>query len=329
MPECSVVREQMSQLLTEALEPVQRESAHLHIEECGVCQADWEAYRATWSILGDLAEREVPAGLRARFLEEAGVAPRKGELVPFYRRPAARWAAQAAAVALLVGGSYFAGRESAPELAEQTASVQNAPAFRIAETAVVQASDIDPQIQGRPDIANVQFFQVSDSPDHVGVSFDVKSRVTVKGSPSDRNMVKLLSHFLQDDGSTTARSSAIEWVSDQYAQKGTTDPELVKALASLVRNDSHEGVRIKAVDALKTLPNAAAPEVQSALVAALQNDPNPAVRIKAVEALSNIARSGASLNPAMVDTLRKKASQDDENGYVRVKAAEALSQLNL
>lgn len=325
MPECSVVREQMSLLLTEALEPLQRESAHLHIEECGVCESEWEAYRTTWMILGDLPEREVPSRLRGRFLEDAGIEKPKAQVIPFHRRPAARWVAQAAAVAVLVGGSYFTGRGTAPAppVPEQTT-----PAFRIAESAVVQASNIDPQIQGRPDIANVQFFQASDS-NEVGVSFDVKSRVTVKGAPNDRNMVKLLSHFLQDEESTTSRSSAIQWVSDQYAQNGTTEPELVKALASLLKNDEHEGVRIKAVDALKGLPAAAAPEVRSALVAALQNDPNPAVRIKAVEALANMAKSGQNVDATMLDTLRKKASQNDENAYVRVKAAEALSQLNL
>jgi hypothetical protein len=51
------------------------------------------------------------------------------------------------------------------------------------------------------------------------------------------------------------------------------------------------------------------------------------VRIKAVEALANIAHSGATLDPATLDTLRAKASQDDENMYVRVKAAEVLSNI--
>ena len=51
------------------------------------------------------------------------------------------------------------------------------------------------------------------------------------------------------------------------------------------------------------------------------------MRIKAVEALANMARSGQTLDPAMVDTLRQKALQDDENPYVRVKAAEALGNI--
>ena len=69
-------------------------------------------------------------------------------------------------------------------------------------------------------------------------------------------------------------------------------------------------------------------ETREALIDALKSDPNPAVRIKAVEALANIARSGATLDPLTVDTLRQKASQADENVYVRVKAAEVLSSIH-
>ena len=122
-------------------------------------------------------------------------------------------------------------------------------------------------------------------------------------------------------------------------------PEIANALAKVLRNDSHEGVRIRAVDTLTTLPPTVGSQARDALIEALKSDPNPAVRIKAVEALANMARNGETLDPAMVDTLREKASQNDENLYVRnarfdrrrrivdarlyvrVKAAEALSNI--
>ena len=69
-------------------------------------------------------------------------------------------------------------------------------------------------------------------------------------------------------------------------------------------------------------------KTKAALIQALKSDPNPAVRIKAVEALANLARSGATLDAATLDTLRQKAVQDNENVYVRVKAAEALSSIH-
>ncbi|HXH95432.1 MAG TPA: HEAT repeat domain-containing protein, partial [Thermoanaerobaculia bacterium] len=100
-----------------------------------------------------------------------------------------------------------------------------------------------------------------------------------------------------------------------------------EALANVLRNDEHQGVRIKAADTLQSMQSAMTDGTRDALVEALKNDPNPAVRVKAVEALAKLARSGAVLDPDMLDTLRKKAAQGDENVYVRVKAAEALSSI--
>lgn len=142
-------------------------------------------------------------------------------------------------------------------------------------------------------------------------------------------MVRLLSYVLENkDRLAPSQSLAMDWVRKNYSAKGTTDPEITKSLANVLRNAEHEGVRINAVDTLKNMPANLGPETASALIEALKNDPNPAVRMKAVEALANLATRGNKLDPAAIDTLRKKASQDDENVYVRVKAAEALSKLN-
>jgi HEAT repeat protein len=117
-------------------------------------------------------------------------------------------------------------------------------------------------------------------------------------------------------------------VRQTYSDPAYADPEIARSLAKVLRNDEqHEGVRIRAIETLTTLPPSVASQTRDALIDALKSDPNPAVRIKAVEALANMTRAGATLDPAMVDTLRQKANQDDENLYVRVKAAEALSSI--
>jgi HEAT repeat protein len=125
----------------------------------------------------------------------------------------------------------------------------------------------------------------------------------------------------------TPRSNTLEWVRQTYSDPAYADPEIANALAKVLRNDSHEGVRIRAIETISTLPASVATETRDALITALKSDPNPAVRIKAVEALANLTRNGTVLDAATVDTLRQKASQDDENLYVRVKAAEALSNI--
>jgi hypothetical protein len=319
--------ETMPLLLTESLDPAQRELTHQHIESCAACASEWSATKETWQILETLPTVEAPARLKKRFLAEISVASEvPANVVPFRRRSPARWLAEAAAVVIVGGSAFYAGHRATPQVQlkptdAQITAIQQAmpvpPSYSIAESRVLPAASISPNIEGRPDIQNVQFSDASPSNQQIGVSFDITSHVTVTGRPTDKSMVRLLRYVLEnEDKMSPSRSRAIDWVRATYSRVGNPDPEITEALANVLRNDEHQGVRIKAADTLR-----------DALVEALKNDPNPAVRVKAVEALAKLARSGAVLDPDMVDTLRKKASQGDENVYVRVKAAEALSSI--
>src|SRR5712691_9839887 len=293
MSECDLMRESMPLLLTESLDPVRRELTHQHIERCPSCGREWTGYREAWRMLGELPELEVPASVKGRFLANVGELPERPKVVPLQRRPAARWLAQAAAVVLIAGGSYWFGHRAMPlQIAPSPATV-SAP-YSIAESRVLPASAISPEIQGRPDIQNVSFDDPNPNDDDIGLSFDITSHVTVKGRPTDKSVVRLLRYVLESEARTSpSRSRTIDWVRTTYSRPGNANPEIADALATVLRKDTHEGVRIKAV-----------------------------------EALDRLARSGATLNAAAVDTLRQKAVQNDENVYVRVKAAEALSNIH-
>jgi HEAT repeat protein len=330
------MRESMPLLLVEALDASNREAAHQHIETCADCAKEWAAYRETWAVMGSVPVLDVPARVRERFLAQAGIAESSllSNVVRMRRRPAARWLAQAAAVVVLVGGSYYAGHRTAPvRLAPQEARlnsiqpVSTNSQFSIAETRALSAQEVSPTIEGRPAIDNVQFVDSDARDGKIGVSFDITSHVTVTGSPAEKSMVRLLSYVLaNEERMKPSRSRAIEWVRQTYSDPNNADPEIADALAKVLRNEQHAGVRIRAVESLNTLPSAG-DNTRDALIEALRSDPNPAVRIKAVEALAKLAGSGAQLDSAAVDMLRQKASQDDENLYVRVKAAEALSKI--
>lgn len=344
MVECDVLKENWPLLLTESLDPATRERAHQHIELCSLCNAEWAAFRETWAMLGDLPVVEVPARVKAKFLaaiapqQQEVVAPVPNNVVPFQRRPAFKWLAQAAALVVIAGGGYLAGhRTTTVQLAPtnavveerrpiQNVSLQSPAPYSIAESRVLPAALVNPDIQGRPDIQNVQFSESNGSGD-VNLSFDITSHVTVTGKPNDKSVVRLLAYVVRNEDVTSpSRSRAIDWIRRTYSNPQTTDPEIATALASVLRTDEHQGVRINAVDTLKTLqPSGANETTTQALIEALRSDPNPAVRLKAVEALANLARSGTQLDASTLDTLRQKAAQDDENTYVRVKAAEALS----
>jgi hypothetical protein len=303
--------------------------------------------KETWALLDELPRVEVPSRVRDRFLAEVmpaatPIQSNVPNVVPFRRRKAFQWLAQAAAVALIAGGSYFAGHRTVtiqPQEAKITGATpvsyipqgQQQPLYSLAETRVLPASAISPNIQGRPEIDNVQFVDADPADGKIGVSFDLTSHVTVNGSPNDKSMVRLLSYVLQSaDRATLSRSHTIDVLRSTYGNSADTDPEIAQALAKVLRTDDHQGVRIAAIDTLKTLSAKATTTepTRDALIEALRSDPNPAVRIKAVEALAKMASAGQQLAPEAVDMLRQKASQSDENLYVRVKAAEALSKIH-
>lgn len=330
MSECDFMKESMPLLLTESLDPVRREQTHQHIERCPVCNTEWTNYRETWRVLGDVPELEVPARVRERFLASAGLS--EANVVPFRRRIPMKWLAQAAAVVVIAGGSFYAGHRAPVSLQPTPATISNVrpiaatPSYSIAESRVLAADALSPNIEGRPDIENVSFVDNNPNDSEIGISFDITQHVTVTGKPTDKGMVRLLRYVLEnEDHLTPSRSRTIDWVRATYSRPGNAEPEIAEALANVLRNDEHQGVRIKAVETLKTMPGPVANDTRAALIEALKSDPNPAVRIKAVEALANLARSGATLDANTLDTLRQKASQNDENPYVRVKAAEALS----
>lgn len=338
MSECDFMRESMPLLLTESLDPVRRELTHQHIESCAVCSDEWAAYQETWNVLDELPVVEPPARVKEKFLADL-YPPAAAKVLPFHRKPAFKWLAQAAAVVVIAGGSYLAGhRGTTPTFtASQDGgsilktfdpSSKTIPvSYSIAESRALPASAISPNIEGRPDIQNVQFIDTNPKDPEIAVSFDLTSHVTVTGTPTDKSMVRLLTYVLEnEDHLSPSRQRAIDWVRATYSRPSNADPEIATALAKVLRYDEHEGVRIKAVDTLKNLPANVSTDTgtHQALIDALKNDPNPAVRIKAVEALANLARNGTVLGGNALDILRQKASQGDENPYVRVKAAEAL-----
>ncbi|MDX1582986.1 MAG: hypothetical protein R3338_05225, partial [Thermoanaerobaculia bacterium] len=228
------MRDRFPELLVESLEGEQRELAFRHIENCETCGPEWAATRETWRLLGVLPEVPVPSRVRANFEEtirelEASRAQKK--IVPF-RRPAWHaWAAQAAAVILLVAASFFAGTLLNEPDAEQGQRAFTEPATirtiaPIAEQMFVPASQLSPGIQGRPDIRNVNVFSEEGE---IGVTFDLTSTLTVKGQPGDESLVELISYVLQNgDNATHSRSEVIQWVKDTYSTSDA-EPELVEA----------------------------------------------------------------------------------------------------
>src|SRR5436305_1244699 len=249
MSDCTVMRESMPLLLTESLDPARREDAHQHIEQCAACGEEWAGFRETWTLLETLPEVGVPPRVKQQFLntiDPKAEAP-PANVVPFQRRAVARWLAQAAAVVVIAGGAYFAGHRGAQpqtNVVEKPAFISSAepariqPAsFSIAESRVLPANSISPTIEGGPDIQNVNVTTLNDTADHIGVSFDITSHVTVTGRPTDKTMVRLARYVLEnEDRMSPSRSRAIDWVRSTYSQPGNSDPAITRAPANVLPN---------------------------------------------------------------------------------------------
>jgi len=335
MGECESLRERFPDLLVGSVESSEREAILRHVETCEDCSTEWTSHREAWQILGELPELAVPSGVRDAFEEALSNEFPAPNVVPFRSRIPMRRIAQAAGIIAMVGSSFFAGRmldnrAPTPEPVSQQAKLLDVRPLPVslAERLEVPASNVSPQIIGNPDIRNVSVVPSSDG-NEVDVSFDITSTMTITGSPDDKSLVQLLSYVVQNQKNPTySRSKVIQWVKDTYAEDSSVDPEIVRALANVLVNDTHEGVRLKAIDALRSLPGALDPDAKKALFTALRNDPNPAIRMKAVDVLAHAAAQGTEMDGEMLETLRQKAAQNDENPYVRVKAAETLSRID-
>ncbi|HUO85700.1 MAG TPA: HEAT repeat domain-containing protein [Thermoanaerobaculia bacterium] len=334
MGECSILKEQIPDLLVESLSPQARELAYSHLERCERCSSELDAYRTTWEHLGRLEQIELPERARVRFhdwiaaeTQTSSAAP-GGVLVFFNSGWLRHTVAKAAAVLLIVAGSFTAGHFFANRTSPGEQSGIPIATSQPTGGMILPASRVEPGA-ARPDFRNVAVIEGASG--EIIVSFDVTSTMSIKGRPEDKNLVELLSQVLENESNPShTRSRLIQWVKETYGESETVaDPEIVRALVRVLANDEHEGVRIKAVDALRSLSVSALPEVQEALVKALKEDPNPAVRMKAVDALANLALTSGPADSRTLDILREKASDEGENTYIRVKASEALGQVSL
>ena len=172
-------------------------------------------------------------------------------------------------------------------------------------------------------MSNVSY-QAADQDGRVGIGFDVTTRHTVVGRPSEPEVAKLLAYMVSKNAETAGeKSRAIELVSEHFGGAGATapvSPEILAALSNTLRKDANPGVRKKAADALASFP--ITPEIRAVFLEALRSDKNPAVRLVAVDALAAAAKQAP--DASTIQSLREKAADPQENGFVRAKAANAL-----
>lgn len=281
----------------------------VHVDSCADCRAELDAIERAWEFLGEDPDPNPSPEFRRRGRELLEKEMLRTRVRQFRSRLRLRWAAQAAAVLLAAGAGYLAAPRRAP------APVVPAP------TAGTPAGSPMPALDSTSRLSNLSYRPTS-ADGHIGIEFDVTTRHTVEGSPSDPEVARLLAYLVSRDGENAGeKSRAIELVQRHYGAGVTpASPDIVAALTSTLRKDPNPGVRKKAADALSGM--SMTPEIRAAFLDALSDDRNPAVRLVAIETLAAAAKG--SLDPRTIQSLREKAVDPSENGFVRARAASAL-----
>jgi HEAT repeats len=307
--ECRELSERAVGRLTGEILPEAERELDRHLSACAACHAELAAIERAWEFLGEDPGLEASSEFRRRgreLLEEEMLRTRVREFRP--RPRALRWAAQAAALLLAAGAGYLAAdrrpQPSAPRLAGDA-----------------EAASPLPELNSNPRLSNLSYQRVG-SDGRIGIGFDVTTRHTVEGSPTDPEVAKLLAYLLSRNAENAGeKSRAIELVQQHYgAGVALASPDIVAALTNTLRKDPNPGVRKKAADALSGMRMTA--EIRTAFLDALRGDRNPAVRLVAIESLAAAARE--SPDPRTIQSLREMAVDPSENGFVRAKAASAL-----
>lgn len=172
-----------------------------------------------------------------------------------------------------------------------------------------------------PQVANVHAIRIDPATGQIEIEFSTINNISLRGSAEDPLVRQMLAYAMRPEEQIGLRLRAVkaagEFVPEQVATP--VQNELIQALLHVLRHDTNDGVRLKAVETLKKLP--ASDKVKEGLIQALLRDPNPAVRVQVLEALSE------SQSTEDVSALRAVAA-GDSNGYVRLQAVRLLDQIH-
>jgi hypothetical protein len=313
--DCRDVAELAVERLTGEAGAKARAELAAHLATCERCREEMGALEGVWAKLGGDPDATVRPEFRRRTLALLEQEMLRQRVRAFRPRPRlASPLLQAAALLIAAGLGYLAAR-GLPS--SRAASVASAP--------FVARSAALPDLQAGPRLSNVSY-QTADKDGRVGIGFDVTTRHTVVGRPTDPEVARLLAYLVSRNAETAGeKSRAIELVSEHYgAGSAAASPEILAALANTLRKDPNPGVRKKAADALANFTMS--PEIRTVFLEALRSDKNPAVRLVAVDALAAAAKH--SPDARTIESLREKAADPQENGFVRAKAASALKAIS-
>jgi hypothetical protein len=281
--------------------PEEEDQVDQHLHDCAACAGQLEQQRALAKAF-DRQQSELPPALLDECRDDlmaaiAGGAPRqvkssKGPWTLFLEAIGASFAGfgrmrqpVGAVLLLLVGflAARFTGNGGA--------------------TVTSVSADIIPTVR---DIK-------ADNDGTVRIRFDETRQHELTGRLEDPNIQRLILAGSRDEKDAAVRVESVGLLKNRV-----DSPQVLDSLINALR-DPNDGVRLKALDALK--PMAADTKVTQALSQVLLTDVNPAMRMQAIDLM--VTRR----DDAMVGMLQNLVQREDNSG-VRLKASKILKDWN-
>ena len=173
------------------------------------------------------------------------------------------------------------------------------------------------------DVAGMNVFPSGSSNlEEVQLRMNAAQPFTVQGTVDDGNVRAALLHILDDKDAfgPEMRLQAVDLLRER-----NNDAEIRKALCHTVHQDGNAAVRLKALEAL----DGSEPRdiVRQTLLDALVDDQNPGVRVEAINELRTMMNRGQVVSDDRILSVLQERVDRDPNTYIRLQSAAAIREL--
>lgn len=316
---CGWARAQLSLMLYGELSFDEEEKLESHLDICAECRAAMERETALHAALDQVAV-EPPASLLnqcrddlwARINHEPvppHVTPRLGwwdrmvDLLTFRTEAhpsEMKWLRPAGAFALLAVG--FLGARLTPGLLPMSGGLGT---MNLTNPAAARVLRVTPSSAGE-----------------VQIVLDETHQRTVSGRLDDQIIRALLLNAARDPSDPGLRTETLGILNGMTVNSASQASDVRDTLVYALQHDQNAGVRLKAMEGLKSLTRE--PDVRAALAQALLTDENPGVRTQAIDFLTQ--GPGEAVDRNIVGTLQELMMRED-NAYVRDRCRLVLESL--
>lgn len=320
---CPEFEMQLVMYAADELEGPERDSFEEHLDHCSRCGAALEAERRMEAILAPQQRPEPSAALlascRNRFedsldeMDHRSIFVRWAEAI-FPAHWLALHPAASAAALILIG---FSAGMLAPRHSQGVSATPSAQS-----AATLGAMGLDNQELQSANVSGINWTPADGNRQaRIEVQMTTQKPMVLQGTVDDKEVKQLLLYVLRNNRrfGPDVRINAVDLLKTRAG-----DADVEQALCQLERVDRNPAVRLKALEALTdAAPNPAA--IQT-MLDALVKDSNIGVRVEAVNSLRTFSERGAlNSDPEAIKVLRD-LMQSDPNVYIRLQSAAAVQQ---